>query len=160
VVRFTTQPLHPRERTPDTHWIGGWVGLRAGLDAVVKKKILSPCRESNPDCPTRARVQKTSHSYNEHGNQIKHRNLVGGGGQKSRSLLGCYCVPFPVCRLTILTGIPGGIILGEYLNVSQYRFLLNPSQFIIHGHLPSLRNNNNIFQALGLLACSDSEFVF
>jgi hypothetical protein len=22
----------PRERTPGTHWIGGWVGLRAGLD--------------------------------------------------------------------------------------------------------------------------------
>jgi hypothetical protein len=26
--RFT-----PRERAPDTHWIGGWVGPRAGLDA-------------------------------------------------------------------------------------------------------------------------------
>jgi hypothetical protein len=29
--RFT-----PRKRAPDTHWIGDWVGLRAGLDAVVK----------------------------------------------------------------------------------------------------------------------------
>jgi hypothetical protein len=28
--------------------IGGWVGLRAGLDAVVKRKIPSPLRESNP----------------------------------------------------------------------------------------------------------------
>jgi hypothetical protein len=28
--RFT-----PRERAPVTHWIGGWVGPRAGLDAVV-----------------------------------------------------------------------------------------------------------------------------
>jgi hypothetical protein len=27
--RFT-----PRERTPPTHWIGSWVGLRAGLDEV------------------------------------------------------------------------------------------------------------------------------
>jgi hypothetical protein len=27
--RFT-----PRERAPGTHWIGGWVGPRAGLDAV------------------------------------------------------------------------------------------------------------------------------
>jgi hypothetical protein len=25
----------PRERTLGAHWIGGWVGLRAGLDAVV-----------------------------------------------------------------------------------------------------------------------------
>jgi hypothetical protein len=24
--------LCPREITPVTHWIGGWVGLRAGLD--------------------------------------------------------------------------------------------------------------------------------
>jgi hypothetical protein len=35
--RFT-----PRERTPGTHWIGGWVGPRAVLDTVVKRKIPSP----------------------------------------------------------------------------------------------------------------------
>jgi hypothetical protein len=27
-----------RERAPGTHWIGGWVGPRTGLDAVVKGK--------------------------------------------------------------------------------------------------------------------------
>jgi hypothetical protein len=32
----------PRERAPDTHWIGGWVGSRAVLDAVVKRKISIP----------------------------------------------------------------------------------------------------------------------
>jgi hypothetical protein len=36
-----------RERAPGTHWIGGWVGPRATLDAVVKRKILSPRRDSN-----------------------------------------------------------------------------------------------------------------
>jgi hypothetical protein len=41
--RFT-----PRERALGTHWIGGWMGPRAVLDAVVKRKILSPCQESNP----------------------------------------------------------------------------------------------------------------
>jgi hypothetical protein len=41
--RFT-----PRERAPGTHWIGGWVGPRVVLDAVVKRKIPSPRRESNP----------------------------------------------------------------------------------------------------------------
>jgi hypothetical protein len=41
--------ITPRERAPGTHWIGGWVGLRAGLDTVVKRKIPSPRRESNPD---------------------------------------------------------------------------------------------------------------
>jgi hypothetical protein len=33
--------LTPRERAPGTHWIGGWVGPRAVLDAVVKRKILN-----------------------------------------------------------------------------------------------------------------------
>jgi hypothetical protein len=35
--RFTT-----RKRAPGTHWIGGWMGLRAGLDAVETRKIPSP----------------------------------------------------------------------------------------------------------------------
>jgi hypothetical protein len=38
-----------RERAPGTHWIGDWVGSRAGLDAVVSRRILSPYRDSNPD---------------------------------------------------------------------------------------------------------------
>jgi hypothetical protein len=41
----------PGEKAPGTHWIEGWVGLRAGLDAVEKKKSPSPCRESNPRTP-------------------------------------------------------------------------------------------------------------
>jgi hypothetical protein len=32
--RFT-----PGERAAGTHWIGGWVGLRTGLDDVEKRKI-------------------------------------------------------------------------------------------------------------------------
>jgi hypothetical protein len=38
----------PREGAPGTHWIGGWVGPRAGLDAVVKRKIPSLCRNTKP----------------------------------------------------------------------------------------------------------------
>jgi hypothetical protein len=34
--RFT-----PVERAHGTHWIGGWVGLRAGLDDVEKRKFLT-----------------------------------------------------------------------------------------------------------------------
>jgi hypothetical protein len=34
--RFT-----PEERAPGTHWIGGWVGPRAGLDEVEKRKFLT-----------------------------------------------------------------------------------------------------------------------
>jgi hypothetical protein len=33
-ARFT-----PVERAPDTHWIGGWVGPRAGLYAVKWSKV-------------------------------------------------------------------------------------------------------------------------
>jgi hypothetical protein len=33
----------PRERAPGAHWTGGWVGPRAVLDMVVKRKIPSPC---------------------------------------------------------------------------------------------------------------------
>jgi hypothetical protein len=44
--RFT-----PRERAPGTHYMGGWVGPRAVLDAVVKRKIPSPRRESKLRTP-------------------------------------------------------------------------------------------------------------
>jgi hypothetical protein len=47
VVSFTPRPLYPRERAPRTHWIGGWVGPRAVLETVIKRKIPSPRRESN-----------------------------------------------------------------------------------------------------------------
>jgi hypothetical protein len=42
--------LHPCHFTPFTHWIGGWVGPRAGLDAVEKRKILH-WQESNLGLP-------------------------------------------------------------------------------------------------------------
>jgi hypothetical protein len=34
VVTFTPRPLYPREKAPGTHWIGGMVDPRAGLDDV------------------------------------------------------------------------------------------------------------------------------
>jgi hypothetical protein len=43
----------PGERTPGTHWAGGWVGHRAGLDAGARRKILCLCRGSNTGCPVR-----------------------------------------------------------------------------------------------------------
>jgi hypothetical protein len=53
--RFT-----PRERSPDTHWIGGWVDPRAVVDAVVKRKIPNPHLKSNPRIPI---VQPVSQRY-------------------------------------------------------------------------------------------------
>jgi hypothetical protein len=44
------------------HWIGGWVGPRAVLDAVVKRKIPSPHLESNPRIPI---VQPIAQRYTD-----------------------------------------------------------------------------------------------
>jgi hypothetical protein len=55
--RFTS-----KGRAPGTHWIGGWVGSRAVLDAVVKRKIPSLCRESNPRTPI---VQPAAQRYTD-----------------------------------------------------------------------------------------------
>jgi hypothetical protein len=45
VVSVTPRPrFAPGERTPGTgtHWIGGWVGLRAGLDVGLEEKSSAP----------------------------------------------------------------------------------------------------------------------
>jgi hypothetical protein len=42
--------ITPQSRfTPGTHWTGGWVGPRAGLDTEDTGKILCLCRGSKPD---------------------------------------------------------------------------------------------------------------
>jgi hypothetical protein len=51
-----------RERAPGTHRIGGWMGPKAGLDAVAKRKIPTPCRESNPRTPI---VQPAAQRYTD-----------------------------------------------------------------------------------------------
>jgi hypothetical protein len=40
MISFTPQTLYLMERTPGTHWRGGWVSPRAGLDDVEKRKFL------------------------------------------------------------------------------------------------------------------------
>jgi len=37
VVNATTRPFYPRER-PGTHYLGGWVGPRVGLDGCGKSR--------------------------------------------------------------------------------------------------------------------------
>jgi hypothetical protein len=68
VVSFTSQPLYPQGKDPPgTHWIGGWVGPRGGLETEAKRKIFCSCRESKPGCPA------TSH-YTDWAN--KNRKLI------------------------------------------------------------------------------------
>jgi hypothetical protein len=56
VVSFTPLSLYPREGAPCTYWIGGWMGPRAGLDDLEKRKFLTlPGLELRPlDRPARS----------------------------------------------------------------------------------------------------------
>jgi hypothetical protein len=47
--RHAPAVLYPRGKDPGTHFTGGWVGPRAGLDTEARGKIL--CRGSNPALP-------------------------------------------------------------------------------------------------------------
>jgi len=38
VVSFVPHPLYPREITPSTNWIGGWIDPTGSLDMVAKKR--------------------------------------------------------------------------------------------------------------------------
>jgi hypothetical protein len=67
----TLAMLYPGERTPGTHWIGGWMGPRAGLDAGARRKILCLCRGSNPDRPAR---NQTLYCLSYHGSSC-HTNI-------------------------------------------------------------------------------------
>jgi len=51
VVGFTSRLLYKGEGTTDTHWIGGWVGARGGLNAVAQRKNPCPYWKSNPGRP-------------------------------------------------------------------------------------------------------------
>jgi hypothetical protein len=42
-----SRPLYPGEKAPSTHWIGDWVGPKAGLDAA-EKTFLTPGLELRP----------------------------------------------------------------------------------------------------------------
>jgi hypothetical protein len=61
-----------RERVPGTHWTGGWVGPRTGLDAVVKRKI--PCQDSNPRSSSYTAEFNTNFAYSKLKNIMK--NIV------------------------------------------------------------------------------------
>jgi hypothetical protein len=52
----------PRERAPGTHWIGGCMGPGAILDAVARRKLPSPRRDSKPRTPI---VQPVARGYTD-----------------------------------------------------------------------------------------------
>jgi hypothetical protein len=58
----TTAALPPEKESLFPRWIGGWVDTKALLDAVVKRKIPSTRRESNPRTPI---IQPVAQSYTD-----------------------------------------------------------------------------------------------
>jgi hypothetical protein len=74
---LTSRPYRftPRERAPGTHYVGGWVGPRAVLDAVVKRKIPIPRRKSDPRTPT---VQPLAQRYTDWAITALTAKLVAG----------------------------------------------------------------------------------
>jgi len=80
-------------RIPDTHWIGGWVGSRAGLDAVVRKnqedKIKSHDEELHnlylsPNVITviKSRRMRWTGHVTRMGLWVNEYNILVGGGRK------------------------------------------------------------------------------
>jgi hypothetical protein len=55
-VSWPSHALPLGKGPPGTHWIGGWVGPRAGLDTEAGRKVLCPCRGSNPSCLVRSQT--------------------------------------------------------------------------------------------------------
>jgi hypothetical protein len=53
VFSITPWSVCPWERAPGTHWLGGWVGHTAGLDALEKRIVSCTCRVSNSCLPVR-----------------------------------------------------------------------------------------------------------
>jgi hypothetical protein len=97
VVSFTPLPLYPRGKSPGVHLIRGWVGSRAGLDAVEKKEICFPCRESNPAIqPVSIRLgYPCSSRHLPGGTEENHENL----NQDSRLSVGIGTEHLPITSL-------------------------------------------------------------
>jgi hypothetical protein len=57
VVSFTLWTLYLEKEVPGTHWIGGWVGPIAGLDAMRREESVAPSGDQT------LMVQPVTHCY-------------------------------------------------------------------------------------------------
>jgi hypothetical protein len=75
VVSVTPRPrFTPGERTPGTHFTGGWVGPRAGLQTEARGNILCPCRGLNLDRPV---VQSVARHYTDWATPAPNSHYIG-----------------------------------------------------------------------------------
>jgi hypothetical protein len=88
----------PGEGAPNTHWIGGWVGPRAGLDDVEKRKFfilpgLELRTHSGPACSQLLYRLRYPGSYIVNCNLCKYKRFQQMG-VLSKATCFCICVPY------------------------------------------------------------------
>jgi hypothetical protein len=99
VVSFTPLPLYPRERAPDTHFIGGWVDPRAGLDDTEKWKFFTlPGLEIPPPLV----VQPVGSRYTDWAIPVPHSPIRLHGVMLNKLSTGTT-LPLPVLFLALLS---------------------------------------------------------
>jgi hypothetical protein len=99
--------LPPGERAPGTHWIGGWVGPKAGIDAVKKRKILD-CTQSNPGRPAR---RYTNSPYSPY------RYIPSGAGTRTLSRRQPVLLTLPIIQPTVVPQILTGHCIFSVLTI-------------------------------------------
>jgi hypothetical protein len=93
----------PDRFTPATYWIGSWMGSRASLDAVVKKRKPCTCRESNSGRP----VRSLATALTEVPRLLIHKRMTSWGSiQWVRGALKLTIHLHPVSRLRMHGSIP------------------------------------------------------
>jgi hypothetical protein len=63
-VSYPGHTLPPGKGLPITNWIGGWMGLRAGLDAEARTKVSFSCMGLNPSHPVYSQSLHTVYCAN------------------------------------------------------------------------------------------------
>jgi hypothetical protein len=102
--RFTST-----ERAPGTHLKRGWVGPRVVMDAVVKRKIPSPRRESNSRTPI---VRPVASLYTDL-TQCHAMKTYGGGGS------GVQLHAFLTSKVVKVVSAPGNHLIGGWVGPLQ-----------------------------------------
>jgi hypothetical protein len=103
----------PGERSPGTHWIGGWVVPKAGVDFEKHRKISCPCQGQNSGRSARIVLQnRLSHSRSSY---IIIRNILDEDKPK-------FNVPYNVqCGLPMQTSRIHRVV-SEFKHVYGLRF--------------------------------------
>jgi hypothetical protein len=120
VVSFTIRPLYPQGKSPWYPLIGGWVDPRAGLDAVVRIKIPSPYRDSNPPIIQSVAQRYTAELPRLLLNKLRMRNCMNGLHADVIGRLTC---------LFRIWGVPCSSLGAKWLFWHSWFFLVPPRDY-------------------------------